>query len=69
MSWIEVAILVVVTLLVILTLVSYLRTPVESAIDRMLIEAEVRQAERRLHDIARESFAAMLAEARAHERR
>jgi hypothetical protein len=32
------------------------------------IEMEVRRAERRLHDVARDSFAAMLNEARAHER-
>jgi hypothetical protein len=32
------------------------------------IEMEVRRAERRLHDVARDSFAAMLEEARTHDR-
>ena len=36
--------------------------------DLARIEMEVRRAERRLHDVARDSFAAMLDEARSHER-
>jgi hypothetical protein len=36
--------------------------------ERARIEMEVRRAERRLHDVARDSFAAMLDEARSHER-
>lgn len=38
------------------------------AAERVRIEMEVRRAERRLHDIARSSFQAMLDEARAHDR-
>jgi hypothetical protein len=39
----------------------------ESESERARIELEVRRAERRLHDVARDSFVAMLDEARAHE--
>jgi len=40
----------------------------ESENELARIEPEVRRAERRLHDVARDSFAAMLEEARTHER-
>jgi hypothetical protein len=40
----------------------------ESESELARIELEVRRAERRLHDVARDSFAAMLDEARSHER-
>jgi L-cystine uptake protein TcyP (sodium:dicarboxylate symporter family) len=40
----------------------------ESENELARIEMEVRRAERRLNDVARDSFAAMLEEARSHER-
>ena len=41
----------------------------ETESERARIELEVRRAERRLHDVARDSFAAMLDEARAYDPR
>ena len=41
----------------------------ETESERARIELEVRRAERRLHDVARDSFVAMLDEARAHDPR
>lgn len=41
--------------------------PDDDAIERARIEMEVRRAERRLHEIARNGLQAMLDEARAHD--
>lgn len=67
MAWFLIIVLtlvVVLALLAVLFLSVLLTDYAES--DRARIEAEVRSAERRLHDIAHNSFAAMLDEARAH---
>ena len=67
MTWFLIAVLAVVVLLALLAvvvLVSLMTDDSES--ERARIEMEVRRAEHRLHDIARDSFQAMLEEARSH---
>jgi type II secretory pathway pseudopilin PulG len=59
------AVVVVLALLAVLALASLLIEDDEAA-ERARIEMEVRRAEHRLHDIARNSFEAMLDEARSH---
>lgn len=68
MTWfliVVLAIVVVLALLAVLTVLSMLTEDDEEA-ERARIEMEVRRAEHRLHDIARNSFQAMLDEARSH---
>lgn len=69
MTWFLVIVLTVVVLLAllaVLVLAAFLSDDTES--ERARIEMEVRRAERRLHDIARDSFEGMLDEARAGDR-
>lgn len=69
MTWFLIAVLAVVVLLAllaVLALVGLLTDDTES--ERARIAMEVRHAERRLHDIARNSFQAMLEEARSRGR-
>jgi len=70
MAWFLIVILAVVALaalFVILVLASLFSDDTEA--ERARIEMEVRRAERRLHDIASNTFQAMLDEARAHHSR
>jgi predicted Holliday junction resolvase-like endonuclease len=67
MTWfliVVLALVVIVALLAVLVLAALLGEETES--ERTRIEMEVRRAERRLHDVARNSFEAMLDEARSH---
>ncbi len=67
MTWfliVVLAVVVLLALLAVLVLVAFLGDDTEA--ERARIEMEVRRAERRLHDVARNSFQAMLDEARAH---
>jgi septal ring-binding cell division protein DamX len=59
--------LVVLALLAVLVLAALGVDETEDQSERARIEMEVRHAERRLHDVARDSFVAILDEARAHE--
>ena len=69
MLWLLIAILGVIVLLALLVVLVLAGSAIdERALENARIEMEVRRAERRLHDVARDSFAAMLNEARAHER-
>ena len=68
MTWFLIAILTVVTLLAlfaVLVLAALAGDDGES--ERARIEMEVRRAERRIHDVASDTFQAMLDEARAHD--
>lgn len=68
MTWLLIVVLAVVVILALLTvlvLAAFLGD--EGEADRVRIEMEIRRAERRLHDVARNSFEAMLDEARAPE--
>ena len=70
MTWFLIAVLAVamlLALLAVLILAAYVTDETEN--ERARIEMQVRRAERRLHHIARDSFEAMLEEARAHDRR
>lgn len=68
MTWFLIIVLAVIALALLAALVlpSFLTDDAEA--ERARIELEVRGAERRLHDIARNSFQAMLEEARANDR-
>ena len=61
------ALVALVALVAVVLLLDYATTDVDD--DRTRIDSEVRRAERRLHEIARHSFEAMLAEARSNEHR
>jgi type II secretory pathway pseudopilin PulG len=66
MTWLLIAVLAIVTVLALLAVVvlaAYVGGNAES--EQARIEVEVRRAERQLHDIARDGFAAMLDEARS----
>jgi hypothetical protein len=72
MTWFLIVVLAVVVLgalLAVLILAAYIAAEAadETETERSRIEMEVRRAERRLHDVARNSFEAMLDEARAHD--
>ena len=67
MVWFLIVVLTLIALLAVLAIIglaSYIGDEAEN--ERARIESEVRRAERKLHDIARDSFQAMLEEARAH---
>ena len=67
MAWFLIVVLAVVAvlaLLAVLVMAAFLTDDGES--ERTRIEMEVRRAERRLHEVARNSFQAMLEEARTH---
>jgi cytochrome c-type biogenesis protein CcmH/NrfG len=67
MAWFLIVILTIVALaalFVILVLASLFSDDTEA--EKARIETEVRRAERRLHDIASDTFQAMLDEARTH---
>ena len=69
MTWfliVVLAIMVLLALRAVLVLAACLDDETES--EQARIEMEVRRAERRLHDVASNSFQAMLDEARAHAR-
>lgn len=69
MTWfliVVLAVVVLLALLAVLVLAAFLGDDTQSQQAR--IELEVRRAERRLHDVARNSFQAMLDEARSHGR-
>lgn len=68
MTWFLITVLAVVVFLALLAVLVLASLVVEDdqAVERARIEMEVRQAEHRLHDIARHSFQAMLDEARLH---
>lgn len=71
MAWFLIVVLtlvVLMALLAVLILTAYLAVSKEK-VERARIEMEVRRAERRLHDVASNSFQAMLDEARAHGKR
>jgi len=61
-----VGLLVVLAIIAVLFMAAYISDETES--ERTRNEMEVRRAERKLHQIARERFQAMLDEARAHGR-
>jgi hypothetical protein len=68
MAWFLIVVLAVVVLaalFAVLVLAAFLADETEA--ERTRIEMEVRRAERRLHDVARSSFEAMLDEARTHD--
>jgi hypothetical protein len=60
--------LAVVGLLAIIAVVLAFVMTNDADVERARIDMEVRRAERQIHDIARQTFAAMLDEARAHDR-
>lgn len=67
MTWFLIVVLTVVVLLALLAVIvlaAFLGDDTEA--ERARIEMEVRRAERRVHDIASNSFQAMLDAARAH---
>ena len=67
MTWFLIVVLTLVTLLALLAvLVMAAVLGDDSEAERARIEMEVRRAERRLHDVASETFQSMLDEARAH---
>lgn len=69
MTWFLVVVLTVALILAMLAVL--LLTPDASnaeQLEQARFEAEVRRAERRLHDMASESFEAMLIEARSRDR-
>jgi cytochrome c-type biogenesis protein CcmH/NrfG len=71
MTWFLIIVLAVVVLVAVLA-VLVLAAPAKDEngeSERLVIEQELRRAEHRLHDLARDSFEAMLAEARAHAHR
>jgi hypothetical protein len=67
MTWFLISVLAVVVLLALLAVLALAGLLVEDdeAAERARIEMEVRRAEHRLHDLARNSFKAMLDEARS----
>lgn len=66
MLWFLIVVLAVVVVLALLVvLVLFAAAAKESESEQALIELQVRRAERQLHDIARDGFAAMLDEARS----
>jgi NADH:ubiquinone oxidoreductase subunit 3 (subunit A) len=70
MMWfllIIVAIVALIALAAVVVLALLLAPDDNEAAEAARIEAEVRLAERRLHDISRQTFQAMLEEARAHD--
>lgn len=72
MTWFLIVVLAVVVLgalLAVLVLAALLADEAETETEHARIEMEVRRAERRLHDVARNSFEAMLDEARTHDPR
>ena len=69
MTWFLIVVLTIVVLLAllaVLVLAAFLADETEA--ERARIEMEVRRAERRLHDVASNTFRAMLDEARDHDR-
>lgn len=69
MTWFLIVVLTVVALLALLAVIVMVALVADdSEAERARIEMEVRRAERRIHDVASQSFQAMLDEARAHER-
>ena len=68
MTWFLITVLAVVVFLALLAVLVMASLMVEDdeAAERARIEMEVRKAEHRLHDIARNSFQTMLDEARLH---
>jgi hypothetical protein len=67
MIWFLIIVLALVALALVSVFVLAAWSVDETESERARIELEVRRAERRLHDVARDSFVAMLDEARAHE--
>lgn len=68
MTWFLVVALSLIALLAVLAAVGLaVSVGDEAQNDRAQIEAEVRRAERRLHALARNSFEAMLSEARSRD--
>jgi len=66
MTWFLITVLSLVVLLALIAVVLLIGYATDEMGDeRVRIEMEVRRAERRLHDIARDSFASMLNEARS----
>jgi hypothetical protein len=69
MTWFLITVLALVVflaMLAVLVLASLMVEEDDGAAERARIEMEVRRAEHRLHDIARNSFQTMLDEARSH---
>jgi hypothetical protein len=68
MTWFLITVLAIVVFLALLAVLVLASLMVEDdeAAERARIEMEVRKAEHRLHDIARNSFQTMLDEARSH---
>lgn len=69
MAWFLIVVLAVALLTALVAVLVMVPFGDDREAERARIESEVRRAERRLHAIARDSFAAMLDEARSHERR
>jgi hypothetical protein len=67
MAWYWIVLLAIVGLYGLMSVLGFLID--DSEAERARIEMEVRRAERRLHDIASNTFQAMLNEARAHDDR
>lgn len=70
MAWFLIVVLTLIVLgalLAVLVLAACLAEETEA--ERLRIDMEVRSAERRLHDIASNTFRSMLDEARGHDRR
>jgi hypothetical protein len=72
MAWFLIIVLAVVfvaTVLAIVGLAAFLAQRASVQAEAARIDFEARVAERRIHDIARSTFAAMLEEARSHSHR
>ena len=69
MAWFLIIVLTLVTLLALLAvLVMAALVGDDAEVEQARIEMEVRRAERRLHNVASDTFQAMLDEARSHGR-
>lgn len=68
MAWFLIVVLTLVTVLALLAVFAMAAVLGDDseATERARIEMEVRRAERRLHDVASETFQSMIDEARAH---
>jgi hypothetical protein len=69
MAWFLIVVLTIVAVLALLAILALAGSLTDDTeLERRRIEMEVHRAERHLHDLARNSFQAMLEEARTHGR-
>ena len=71
MVWLLISVVVVIALTAVFALVYLLRSATNDSrlLEYARIEAETRRAERRVHNLASDTFQAMLDEARVHDQR